>query len=131
LCLLGMTAFLHASDDIQFEYLGLDQGKFWAGVPAILQDRTGYIWFGGFDGLYRYDGYEIKVYQSDPARLPKGFTVLEKHKRTLAGVYQLADQRPEAAFAFLKPTSFEVLPATLQDVYFHVLSRDGREAATA
>lgn len=34
-------------------------------VNDMLQDRTGYIWFGGQKGLARFDGFEIKVYTSD------------------------------------------------------------------
>ncbi len=37
-------------------------------VRAITQDRNGFIWFGlRLAGLTRYDGYELKVYQHDPA----------------------------------------------------------------
>jgi len=42
---------------------GLSHNTVW----AISQDRTGYMWFGTFDGLNRYDGYAFKVYKHDPA----------------------------------------------------------------
>ncbi len=32
-------------------------------VNTILQDHTGFMWFGTEDGLNRYDGYRIKVYK--------------------------------------------------------------------
>ncbi|RRB07823.1 hybrid sensor histidine kinase/response regulator transcription factor [Larkinella rosea] len=32
-------------------------------VPAITQDRQGFIWVGTLDGLCRYDGNEFKVYR--------------------------------------------------------------------
>jgi len=32
-------------------------------VNAILEDHTGFMWFGTEDGLNRYDGYRIKVYK--------------------------------------------------------------------
>src|SRR5687767_15549436 len=34
---------------------------------AIAQDATGLLWFGTQGGLVRYDGYELRVYRSNPA----------------------------------------------------------------
>lgn len=34
-------------------------------VYHIVQDRTGYIWFGGVRGLGRFDGFQFKIYNSD------------------------------------------------------------------
>lgn len=34
---------------------------------SILQDATGFMWFGTEDGLSRYDGARIIVYRHDPA----------------------------------------------------------------
>jgi signal transduction histidine kinase/ligand-binding sensor domain-containing protein/DNA-binding response OmpR family regulator len=35
-------------------------------VLTILQDNTGFLWFGTDDGLARYDGYNFTVYKHDP-----------------------------------------------------------------
>ena len=32
----------------------------------MMQDSRGFIWSGGFNGLVRYDGYDVKVYENDP-----------------------------------------------------------------
>lgn len=32
-------------------------------VRAILQDKRGYVWFGTDEGLNRYDGTGVKIYQ--------------------------------------------------------------------
>lgn len=35
-------------------------------IYSMIQDRTGFLWFGTIDGLNRFDGYEFKVYENDP-----------------------------------------------------------------
>ena len=30
---------------------------------SILQDRDGFMWFGTWDGLNRFDGYEFRTYK--------------------------------------------------------------------
>lgn len=34
-------------------------------INAIAQDATGFMWFGGSNGLARYDGYALKLYRYD------------------------------------------------------------------
>lgn len=41
---------------------GLAAGK----VIAVAQDSLGYLWIGTQEGLHRYDGYELRLYQHDP-----------------------------------------------------------------
>ena len=54
-----VASFVHLSDD---------EGLAHSDVRAIAQDHEGFIWFGlRLGGLTRYDGYELKVYQHDPA----------------------------------------------------------------
>jgi ligand-binding sensor domain-containing protein len=45
---------------IKFERFPLDPDKF---VLSLIQDREGFLWFGMEDGLYRYDGYDFKLYE--------------------------------------------------------------------
>ena len=33
----------------------------------IIEDRTGFLWFGANDGLRRYDGYRFRDFRSDPS----------------------------------------------------------------
>lgn len=36
------------------------------GIFAIAQDHQGFMWFGGKNGLRRYDGYKVDVFRHDP-----------------------------------------------------------------
>jgi len=57
---------LRAQDqNISFGYVQNDIGLAIAGHRCIIQDSRGFIWFGGDNGLYRYDGYELKAYLHD------------------------------------------------------------------
>jgi two-component system, sensor histidine kinase ChiS len=35
-------------------------------IQCIIQDRTGFLWFGSQEGLHRYDGQSILTYRHDP-----------------------------------------------------------------
>ncbi|WP_315816913.1 ligand-binding sensor domain-containing protein [Paraflavitalea speifideaquila] len=41
---------------------GLSQGT----IYNMLQDSRGFMWFGSWDGLNRFDGYHFRVYKPDP-----------------------------------------------------------------
>lgn len=56
--------------DIHFEQIELDDPvnqKALNNLVAIAQDRQGFIWFGGGEGLLRYDGIQLKNYAGGPA----------------------------------------------------------------
>jgi signal transduction histidine kinase/ligand-binding sensor domain-containing protein/CheY-like chemotaxis protein len=49
-----------------FEHLTIADGLPENSVRCILQDHLGYLWLGTQNGLVRYDGYNMKVYQPVP-----------------------------------------------------------------
>jgi len=55
-----------SAQEIKFKKLTVEQGLSNSFVNCLLQDRTGFIWFGTDDGLNRFDGYKIKVYRNNP-----------------------------------------------------------------
>ncbi|MBE7171296.1 MAG: response regulator [Williamsia sp.] len=46
-------------------YLSIDQGLSNNSVRSIYQDHRGFMWFGTYDGLNRYDGYTFKVFRNN------------------------------------------------------------------
>jgi signal transduction histidine kinase/ligand-binding sensor domain-containing protein/DNA-binding response OmpR family regulator len=52
------------SQDHPIKFLGISDGLSNNSVAAIYQDSDGYMWFGTYDGLNRYDGYNFKVYRN-------------------------------------------------------------------
>src|SRR5262249_15286048 len=61
--------------------LGCDRLTIADGLPnsnvhAIVQDGSGFIWFGTQDGLVRYDGNKMRVYrpvEKDPTSISSGY----------------------------------------------------------
>ena len=51
---------------IKFECISARDGLSQASVTCIEQDSLGFLWFGTYDGLNRYDGYDFKVFKKDP-----------------------------------------------------------------
>lgn len=65
LCLVsGVSAA--PGEGIRFHHYTQDDGLVQNTVQAITQDEQGFIWLGTEDGLHRFDGYEMRVYQSRP-----------------------------------------------------------------
>jgi signal transduction histidine kinase/ligand-binding sensor domain-containing protein len=52
--------------DLRFSHLTTSDGLSQSNVKAILQDRTGFMWFATQDGLDRYDGNTFVVYKHSP-----------------------------------------------------------------
>jgi len=52
--------------NIRFENISIDHGLSQNSVVSICQDRKGFLWFGTYDGLNRYDGYKFKVFKNIP-----------------------------------------------------------------
>lgn len=67
ICILLLSLPVYGqSNRVQFQNISIEQGLSQSIVECILQDRTGFLWFGTEDGLNRYDGYTFTVYKEDP-----------------------------------------------------------------
>ena len=51
---------------LRFDHLAAEDGLLHEVVYAVLQDHQGFMWFGTWNGLNRYNGYELEAFQHDP-----------------------------------------------------------------
>ncbi|MFV0540918.1 MAG: two-component regulator propeller domain-containing protein [Aestuariibaculum sp.] len=64
------------AQDYPVKYIDISQGLSNNSVTTIYQDTDGYIWFGTYDGLNRYDGYEFKIFKNiidNPSSIPANY----------------------------------------------------------
>ena len=76
LVFLNSISAYSQSDDFEFDYIGKENGLSNLRITSIIQDDPGYIWIGTVRGLFRYNGYQMKVYKSNPM----DSTTLEYHQ---------------------------------------------------
>ena len=70
LLICGIVSFPAAGQaqlgDGDFQHISITEGLSDSHLRSIVQDRRGFLWFGTFDGLNRYDGYQIRVFRYEP-----------------------------------------------------------------
>jgi signal transduction histidine kinase/DNA-binding response OmpR family regulator/ligand-binding sensor domain-containing protein len=54
----------------------VDFGNIGLQITDIKQDKTGFLWIGTIEGLYRYDGYNFKLYETDKKTI--GSSIIQK-----------------------------------------------------
>src|SRR5882724_12218589 len=79
---------LSAFNNPPITYLGIEQGLSNNAVRCIYQDHKGFMWFGTYDGLNRYDGHDFKVFRNrfnDSTSLINNwiYTINEDHNNNL------------------------------------------------
>lgn len=62
----SIRSFAPTGKNLSFEHLTSDDGLPSNRVLSVLRDNRGFMWFGTFDGLARYDGYEYKIFRHKP-----------------------------------------------------------------
>lgn len=65
-CIAAICLFplLATSQDYPVKFLGIENGLSNNAVMSLYQDHEGFIWFGTYDGLNRYDGYSFKTFHN-------------------------------------------------------------------
>ncbi|MBA0882942.1 hybrid sensor histidine kinase/response regulator transcription factor [Flavobacterium undicola] len=61
---LSMSNYLKEKYDIG--YLGIENGLANNAVTSVYKDKRGLMWFGTYDGISRYDGYNFLNYRNEP-----------------------------------------------------------------
>lgn len=56
---------LAQDNDLIFQRFSIQQGLSHNSILCMIQDRRGFLWFGTYDGLNRFDGYQFKEYNHD------------------------------------------------------------------
>lgn len=59
----GMTASTVKNANVYFKYISTEELNSIGTIYSIVKDSQGFMWFGGSDGLARYDGYSLKIYK--------------------------------------------------------------------
>jgi signal transduction histidine kinase/ligand-binding sensor domain-containing protein len=70
LCLLAacsLTPYLAFGQRYSFKYYAHEQGLEDLTVSCMLQDRTGFLWLGTMNGLFRYDGARFQLAEGLPS----------------------------------------------------------------
>jgi len=66
LFLIFSLTLIAGEPSIRFQHFTVDDGLPQNTVYTMLQDSTGFLWFGTQEGLVRYDGYSFKTFKHDP-----------------------------------------------------------------
>src|SRR5690606_17430751 len=51
---------------LKFDHITADNGLPHSTIHGIAKDKYGFMWFGTWSGLCRYDGYNLRVYRYEP-----------------------------------------------------------------
>src|ERR1700681_965984 len=55
--------------DIPFTHVLLEKSPAFGIVNRIVQDDQGFLWFGFYNGLMRYDGYQFRAFLQEPVNV--------------------------------------------------------------
>ncbi|MGB3076819.1 MAG: two-component regulator propeller domain-containing protein, partial [Chitinophagales bacterium] len=64
--MLWFVSLFGQTPDFNFHHLTTAQGLSDPTVRCATRDQYGFMWFGTYNGLDRYNGYDVKVFQHDP-----------------------------------------------------------------
>src|ERR1043165_9949876 len=63
---LFLTVTATAQPKCKIEFYSPEQGLSHKAVTAIVKDGEGFMWFGSWDGINRFDGQKFVSYKSSP-----------------------------------------------------------------
>lgn len=74
--LIVLSKTTYAQSNYELLHLGVEHGLSNNSVKSIFQDSNGFMWFGTYDGLNKFDGHLVKVFRnriSDTTSLPYNY----------------------------------------------------------
>lgn len=63
---LGQSKSFAQLENVVFEHYSTDKGMYEKNITSVIQDKTGFLWFGTWSGIEKYDGYNFTVYNNNP-----------------------------------------------------------------
>ena len=80
---LGMEPAVHPAAPLSVVHWGTDQGLEAGPIGCVLETRDGYLWFGGEEGLMRFDGVRATVFspRNTPQFKAKLISVLHEDQK--------------------------------------------------
>ncbi len=82
--LLFILVNTHLSFGRHYKTIDVSDGLSNNTVKSIAQDENGFMWFGTFDGLCRYDGIKFTIYRTDK---DDPFSIINNHITSLLAVH--------------------------------------------
>ncbi|MCP4154822.1 MAG: SpoIIE family protein phosphatase [bacterium] len=61
-----LSTILPAGNTLHFKHISTELGLSQNSISCIMQDSSGFMWFGTQEGLNKYDGYTFTVYKNIP-----------------------------------------------------------------
>ncbi len=83
----AQSMLLGQKQPLLFHHLTTESGLSESSNAYIKRDKSGFVWISSIEGLNRYDGINIKVYQADPTN-PKAI----KGNLILSGIFEDANR---------------------------------------
>ena len=56
----------NSKEKYKISYLGIEKGLANNAVTSVYKDKRGLMWFGTYDGISRYDGYDFLSFRNEP-----------------------------------------------------------------
>jgi len=70
LILLNNLQYVYSQNEaLKFEHYSIAQGISSPVISCILRDHEGYMWFGTFNSIEKYDGYSFTSYKNVPGEI--------------------------------------------------------------
>jgi len=121
-----------------FVFYGKDKGLPQEDVLSIFQDKEGYLWFGTYSGVAKYNGRKMNIYNSENGLVGNSVFSIEQGKdgkMYFAGLdgISVLNKKTEELTTYFKGIAFKGIYCTEDEIYFYgdegicKLSENGEE----